>query len=94
MRLYGVETQAVNVPVIPSVAVSVVVPVNAVPLLTTQDRTIACAGNANTVTLCVTAAAFAIVVVAPSGFVMTRFVLELATLHLPDWMVAPGLVGR
>ena len=78
----GVATQAVRVPVIPRVAVRVVVPTNAVPVLSVQDRTVALAGRANTVTLCVVAAALATVDVVPSGLVMSRFVDEFATVHL------------
>jgi hypothetical protein len=47
----GALTQAVSVPVIPSVAVRVVVPVKAVPVLTVHERTVALAGSARRVTL-------------------------------------------
>ena len=93
-RLNGVETQAVSVPVIPRVAVNVVGPTNAVPVLMTQESTIAFAGSAKTVTLCVVAAALATVVGEPVGGVMDKFVLELAMVNLAAWIVAPGFSGR
>lgn len=93
LRSYGVLTHAVSVPVIPSVPVSVVVPENAVPVFITHPTTTVLAGNANKVTLWVTAAALATVLVVPSGLVMRKFALELATVHLPTCKTGPGAIG-
>jgi hypothetical protein len=63
----GTDTHEVSAPVFPTVAVSVVVPVKAVVVLTTHDAMNAFVGNAMRVTLCVTAAAFATVALVPVG---------------------------
>ncbi len=85
--------QPVRFPVIPSVAVSVVVPRKAVPVFTVHEMITLFAGRANTVTLCVSAAALATVFVVPSGLVMRKFAPEFATVHLPTCSVPPGFIG-